>query len=76
MHRIMTTVSDETVSTETTKKDREGFLLALLAVILVALGSGAIGYLISQKQLAESIALTHTMTIQGTGFVCSVMPHE
>ena len=74
MHRILN--SNESHSAEITKKDHEGFLLALLAVIVFGMASGAVGYIISQRQIAESIALTHTMTIQGSGFVCSVMPHE
>ena len=74
MHRILQTT--ETSSTVTSKKDHEGFLLALLAVIVFGMASGAVGYIISQRQIAESIALTHTMTIQGSGFVCSVMPHD
>jgi len=76
MHKILNVHSDKIVSTETTKNATDGFLIAVVVVTFVALFSFGIGYMVSQKQTARDIALTHTTVISDTGYVCTVMPHD
>jgi len=76
VHTILNAPTTKTASTETIKNATDGFLIAVVVVTFVALFSFGIGYMVSQKQTARDIALTHTTVISDTGYVCTVMPHD